>query len=90
MEDGESTKSAAVRYREALHVAWRKTGLKTRCYPHKFRHTFAISLLLKGVPIELVSRLLGHADIRITLGFYAPFVKARQDQLDESVKKAWQ
>jgi integrase/recombinase XerD len=89
MDEGDTLKTAAERYREAMRVAWRKTGLKTRCYPHKFRHTFAINLLLKGVAIELVSKLLGHADIRITLGHYTPWIKARQDQLDESIKKAW-
>jgi site-specific recombinase XerD len=89
MADGERLASASEKYREAMRVAWRKTGLTTRCYPHKFRHTFAVNLLLKGVPIEFVSKLLGHSDIRITLAHYAPFVKARQDQLDESVKKAW-
>jgi integrase len=29
--------------------------------PHRFRDTFAVSLLLKSVSIEIVSKLLGHS-----------------------------
>ena len=33
---------------------------------HRFRHTFAVEMLLAGVPIERVSVLLGHKTIRTT------------------------
>jgi integrase/recombinase XerD len=33
---------------------------------HRFRDTFAVELLLKGVPIEQVSVLLGHSSLKIT------------------------
>jgi len=56
---------------------------------HRFRDTFAVELLLKGVPIEQVSVLLGHSSLRITEKHYAPWVKARQDQLEQSVRLAW-
>ncbi len=49
---------------------------------HRFRHTFAVSLLQKGVSIELVSVLLAHSSIRVTERHYAPWVKARQEQLE--------
>jgi integrase len=48
------------------------------CHPHRFRDTFAVSLLLKGVSLESVSKLLGHSSIKITERHYAPWVKARQ------------
>ena len=56
---------------------------------HRFRDTFAVELLLKGVPIEQVSVLLGHPSLKITEKHYAPWVKARQDQLEQSVRLAW-
>ena len=34
--------------------------------PHCFRHWFATQLLIKGVPIPIVSKLLGHSSIRTT------------------------
>ena len=40
-------------------------------HPHRFRDTFAVELLLAGVPIEHVSILLGHSSIRITERHYA-------------------
>jgi site-specific recombinase XerD len=35
-------------------------------HQHRFRDTFAASLLVKGVSIEVVSKLLGHASIKVT------------------------
>lgn len=54
-----------------------------------FRDTFAIELLLARVPIEQVSKLLGHKSIKVTEKHYLPWVAARQEQLEESVQKAW-
>ena len=55
-------------------------------HPHRFRDTFAVSLLLKGVELTHVSILLGHASIKITERHYAPWVKARQEQLEADVQ----
>ena len=58
-------------------------------HPHRFRDTFAVSLLLKGVQLPHVSILLGHASVKITERHYAPWVKARQEQLEAEVEKMW-
>jgi site-specific recombinase XerD len=39
--------------------------------PHWFRHSHATALLLCGVPVHVVSRRLGHADVQTTLNLYA-------------------
>ena len=64
-------------------------GSPKRCHPHMFRDTFAVEMLLAGVPLEQVSILLGHKSIKITEKHYAPWVKARQEQLAANVRKAW-
>jgi integrase len=64
-------------------------GTPKRCHPHMFRDTFAVELLLAGVPLDQVSLLLGHSSVKITERHYAPFCKARQEQLSASVKLAW-
>ena len=58
-------------------------------HPHRFRDTFAVSLLLKGVSLESVSKLLGHTSIKVTERHYAPWVKARQEQLEADVRRTW-
>ena len=59
-------------------------------HPHRFRHTFAVAELVSGTPIDQVSVLLGHSSIKVTEKHYAPWVKARQDQMDASVIRSWE
>jgi integrase len=59
-------------------------------HPHRFRHTFAIAELVAGTPIDQVSVLLGHSSIKVTEKHYAPWVKARQDQMDASIMRSWE
>lgn len=65
-------------------------GTTKRAFPHMFRDTFAVEMLLAGVPLEHVAILLGHKSAKITKKHYAPWVKARQEQLEQSVRKAWE
>jgi integrase/recombinase XerD len=58
-------------------------------HAHRFRETFAVDLLLAGVPIERVSVLLGHQSVRITEKHYAPWVRSRQEQLEADLVSAW-
>jgi site-specific recombinase XerD len=48
---------------------------------HSLRDTFSVDLLERGVPLEEVSKLLGHTSTKIT-EHYAPWIKGRQDRLD--------
>ncbi len=45
--------------------------LNIKITAHKFRRTYATYLLEKGLPVEEVSKILGHSDISITLKSYA-------------------
>lgn len=67
----------------------RDDGQAKRCHVHMLRDTFAVECLLAGVPLEQVSILLGHSSIKTTEKHYAPFVKARQEQMIANVKKTW-
>ena len=58
-------------------------------HAHRFRDTFAVELLLAGVPIERVSALLGHQSVRVTEKHYNPWVQSRQVQLESDLEKAW-
>ena len=63
-----------------------KTG---NAVSHRLRDTFAVHLLQKGVPLEEVSKLLGHTSIKTTERHYAKWVKGRQDRLDSLVSATW-
>ncbi len=59
-------------------------------HAHRFRDTFATELLLAGVPMERVSRLLGHQSVRITEKYYAPWTESRQRQIEADLQRAWE
>lgn len=44
----------------------RRAGIEASCYPHKFRRTCATMALRRGMPIEQVSRMLGHESVDTT------------------------
>ena len=53
----------------AIERQIRELGAKcgVKAHPHKFRRTFATNLVNKGVPIEQIKELMGHANIDTTL-----------------------
>jgi len=87
---GNSTpKSVASVWQESLKRLFVLAGVPDG-HAHRFRDTFSVELLLAGVPIERVSILLGHQSVRITEKHYAPWVRARQEQLEADVRRTWE
>ncbi|MGA2737231.1 MAG: site-specific integrase [Bryobacteraceae bacterium] len=74
--------------RRAFRRIFNSAGIKN-AHPHRLRDSFAVGLLEKGVPIENVSILLGHSDIRITQRHYSPWVRSLQANLEKAVASAW-
>jgi len=71
-----------------LRTLFSRAGIQNG-HAHRFRDTFAVELLKKGVSIEEVSVLLGHQSEKVTRKHYSPWVKDRQDILEQHVMKSW-
>jgi Phage integrase family len=86
---GESKLHTAVGiWQQSLQTPFALAGVRGG-HAHRFRDTFAVELLLTGVPLERVSVLLGHQSIRVTEKHYSPWTRSRQEQLEADLRKAW-
>jgi integrase/recombinase XerD len=87
--NGRSLRTSAVKiWERTLSRVFEMAAIENG-HAHRFRDTFAVELLLAGVPIDQVSILLGHSSVKVTEKHYSPWVKARQDQLEQAVRKTW-
>lgn len=81
-------KSCVGDWQRSLKKLFRLAGVPDG-YAHRFRHTFATDLLLAGVPLDRVATLLGHTNSKVTERHYAPWIRARQEQLEADVRRVW-
>ena len=80
---------------EDLTKNWRKiytkifkaTGVEDG-HPHRFRHTAAKRLLLKGVPASFVASVLGDSE-DIVRKHYSKWIPERQEALDKAIRSTW-
>ena len=54
--------------------------------PRSLRHTFGVTAVCRGVPLTMIQRLLGHADIKTT----AIYTQAMGEEERELVARMWQ
>jgi integrase/recombinase XerD len=75
----------------AISKIFERAGLNTGGHmkSHRLRDTFAVELLQRGVPIEDVSKMLGHRSIATTEKHYSPWVQGRQDRINNLVTESW-
>jgi site-specific recombinase XerD len=83
--------STVTHWQDDLRKLFKAAGITSagNMLSHRLRDTFAVDLLQKGVPMEEVSKLLGHESIKTTERSYAKWVKGRQDRLDSLVTASW-
>lgn len=75
------------RWIDWFHKAFLLAGMP-HGHSHQLRDTFAVELLLQRVPLEAVAKALGHTSIKTTERYYAPWIKERQDLLDDTILEA--
>lgn len=74
-------------YRKHLRV-YSKKELGRECTPHILRHTHTSLMAEQGIPLDVISRRLGHSDSRITREIYfhvTKNLKKKDDALFHSV-----
>ena len=54
---------------------------------HDLRHTAATLLMAQGVPVKIVSEMLGHADVSITLRTYSHVMPGMQQQAVDAMDR---
>jgi len=52
--------------RQQLHRTAARAGVRRRFAPHQLRHAHAVELAREGVPLNVIQRQLGHADLGVT------------------------
>ncbi len=52
--------------RTTLHRTASKAGVRRRFAPHQLRHAHAVEMAREGVPINVIQRQLGHANLGVT------------------------
>jgi integrase len=57
-------------------------------HAHRWRHTFATTLLSRGVPVSEVAAILGNSP-RIVEKHYSQWISTRQEALNTAVKATW-
>ena len=65
-----------------------RSGVRQDLRFHDLRHTCATLLLREGVNIKVVSEMLGHASIAITLNTYSHVLPDMQDSAVEAMEAA--
>ena len=75
---GVGTLNTSRNLQRSLDRLLRIAGINRRATLHTLRHTFGSTLLRKGVNIEVVSKLMGHSSITITLNKYIHTVQEEE------------
>jgi integrase/recombinase XerD len=57
-------------------------------HSHMLRDTFAVDLLMHGMPLEDVSYLLTHDSVKMTEKYYAPWVSKRRNKVHDDLQQA--
>jgi site-specific recombinase XerD len=55
--------------RAQLRNAAREAGVRRRFAPHQLRHAHAVEMSREGVPLVVIQRQLGHADLGVTSAY---------------------
>lgn len=82
--DGDRIGYAA--YKKQLAEAAQKAGIEKNVTPHVLRHTMTSLFAEAGVPLEVISRRLGHDSSEMTRSIYLHITKTHKEKDNQKVK----
>lgn len=74
-------------WRETLKLAAKRVGMHKRMHPHGLRHTFASENTREGVPLPVLSAMLGHKDVAYTFAYLR--VVAPWEAIEAMQRRKW-
>jgi integrase len=74
----------------ALTQSWARAAaaIGIRATFHALRHTHISHLIDSGIDVVRISRRVGHANVKVTLGTYAHLFDTREDRCAEAINQA--
>lgn len=82
--DGDRIGYAA--YSKQLAIAAKKAGIEKHVTPHVLRHTMTSLFAEAGVPLEVISRRLGHDSSELTRSIYLHITKTHKENDNKEVR----
>jgi site-specific recombinase XerD len=80
-------RTAVGKWQRRMLKLFREAGI-VHGHPHRFRHTFAVSLLEQGYTLQTVADALGDT-LEVAEKHYSGWSKTRRDRMDEAVSSTW-
>lgn len=83
-----TTKTGQLYYKSTLRTALKRLCIKVRVDPkgwHCFRHTYGSKLATTGIPIQIVSKMMGHSDISVTAKYYINLSSEEKKRASEAI-----
>ncbi|UXV31924.1 tyrosine-type recombinase/integrase [Mammaliicoccus sciuri] len=86
--DGKIFKLSHAAVRKAFDHTKKELGIKdVKITPYALRHTHTSYLLSKGIPVEYISKRLGHSNISITLDIYSHLLDEHKKEQGQKVRE---
>lgn len=71
------------KYAEAAHM--KCSDVPGKVTPHMFRHSRALNLYRRGMPLPLISEWLGHSDLETTLIYAYADTEMKRDAINKAM-----